>query len=385
MDLNRIKFLVVGCGFFGAVIAERIANDLNEKVMIIDKRPHIGGNCYSEKDEETGIFYHKYGTHIFHTSNKTVWNYINNFTEFNGYYHQVLTTYKNKVFQMPINLETINSFYNINLKPYEVDNFLKKEIAKENITNPRNFEEKAISMVGKPLYEAFIKGYTEKQWGKNPKDLPESILKRLPFRKNYNESYFFDRWQGVPSSGYTEIFNKMLNNKNIEIKLDKDFFDIRDSIPDSTFIIYSGAIDRFFDYKFGKLDWRTIVLKKRIAPVEDFQGTSVMNFAEKSIPYTRIHEPKHLHPETKYWNEKTLLIEEYPKSDDGSSPFYPINDPKNKKLFAKYSAEAQKPKNIIIGGRLGDYKYYDMDKTIEMALESYEKRIKRRKGKGKKN
>jgi len=376
MDLKGLKFLVVGSGFFGAIIAERIANDLNEQVLVIDKRSHIGGNCYSDKDDETGIFYHKYGTHIFHTSSKTVWKYINNFTEFNGYYHQVLTTYKDHVFQMPINLETINSFYNINLKPYEVDNFLEKEIAKENITNPRNFEEKAISLIGKPLYEAFIKGYTEKQWAKDPSDLPESILKRLPFRKNYNESYYFDRWQGIPLLGYTEIFNNLLDNKNIDIKLKTDYFEIRNNIPDSTVIIYSGPIDQFFDHKYGKLEWRTIDLKKRIALVEDYQGTSVMNYAEKSIPYTRIHEPRHLHPELQYTKEKTLLFEEYSKSDDGSDPFYPISDKKNKKIFFKYSDESQKLKNVIIGGRLGDYKYFDMDKSIEMALESYEKQIK---------
>jgi UDP-galactopyranose mutase len=359
------------------VIAERIANDLKERVVVIDKRPHIGGNCFSEDDKETGIHYHKYGTHIFHTSNKIVWDYINRFTEFNGYFHQVLTTYKNRVYQMPINLETINAFYNLNLKPYEVDGFLEKEIAKEKISSPKNFEEKAISLIGRPLYEAFIKGYTKKQWQKDPTTLPESILKRLPFRKNYNESYYFSRWQGIPLMGYTEIFRKLLNNKIIEVKLNTDYFEIRRNIPETTFVIYSGPIDKYFDYKYGKLEWRTLEFKKRILQVEDYQGTSVMNYAEESIPYTRIHEPRHLHAEKDYTKEKTLIIEEYSKSDDENNPYYPVNDEKNQKLILKYNNEKQKLNNVAIGGRLGDYKYYDMHQTIAMALELYENKIKR--------
>lgn len=377
MHLDGLKFLVVGSGFFGSVIAERIANDLKERVLVIDKRPHVGGNCFSEDDNKTGIHYHKYGTHIFHTSNKIVWDYINRFTGFNGYFHQVLTTYKNKVYQMPINLETINSFYNLNLKPYEVDDFLEKEIAKEKIINPKNFEEKAISLIGRPLYEAFIKGYTKKQWQKDPILLPEFILKRLPFRKNYNESYYFSSWQGIPLMGYTEIFRKLLNNKNIEVKLNTDYFEIRENISETTFVIYSGPIDKFFDYKYGKLEWRTLEFKRRILSVEDYQGTSVMNYAEESIPCTRIHEPKHLHPEKNYTKEKTLIIEEYSKPDDGNNPYYPINDERNQKLILKYRDETQTVKNVAISGRLGDYQYYDMHQTIAMALELYENKIKR--------
>lgn len=377
MHLDGLKFLVVGSGFFGSVIAERIANDLKERVLVIDKRSHIGGNCFSEDDKKTEIHYHKYGTHIFHTSNKIVWDYINRFTEFNGYFHQVLTTYKNKVYQMPINLETINSFYNLNLKPYEVDDFLEKEIAKEKIINPKNFEEKAISLIGRPLYEAFIKGYTKKQWQRNPVLLPEFILKRLPLRKNYNESYYFSRWQGIPLMGYTEIFRKLLNNKKIKVKLNTDYFEIRENIPETIFVIYSGPIDKYFDYKYGQLEWRTLEFKKRILQVEDYQGTSVMNYAEESIPYTRIHEPRHLHPEKNYTKEKTLIIEEYSEPDDGNNPYYPINDEKNQKLILKYRNETQKLNNVAISGRLGDYKYYDMHQTIAMALELYENKIKR--------
>lgn len=372
MNLGGLKFLVVGSGFFGSVIAERIANELNKEVLVIDKRKHIGGNCYSENDTETGIHYHKYGTHIFHTSNKKVWEYINQFTEFNSYRHQVLTTYKDKVYQMPINLKTINSFYNINLKPFEVDNFLQSEIIKDNISAATNFEESAISLIGRPLYEAFIEGYTKKQWQKDPKNLSGSILKRLPFRKNYDNSYYFSKWQGIPLNGYTNIFNKLLNNKNITLELDVDFFEIKKKIPKETIIIYSGQIDKYFDYKFGKLEWRTLDFVKYIKNVDDYQGTSVMNFAEEKIPFTRIHEPKHLHPEKKYTKEKTIIFKEYSKPDFGKEPYYPVNDEKNKQIALKYKAEAKKEKNLIIGGRLGDYSYYDMHQTISSALTVYE-------------
>ncbi|MBW8051161.1 MAG: UDP-galactopyranose mutase [Cytophagales bacterium] len=377
MNFENFKYLVVGSGFFGSVIAERIANDLNEKVLVIEKRNHIGGNCFSTIDDSTGIEYHKYGTHIFHTSNKKVWDYINRFTEFNGYVHQVLTTYKNKVYQMPINLETINAFYNINLKPFQVDEFIKNEIAKDRIKKPKNFEEKAISLIGKPLYEAFIKGYTIKHWQRDPKLLPESIFNRLPFRKNYNENYYFDRWQGIPLKGYSEIFKKMLNHKNICLKLNIDYFAIREQIPEPMLIIYSGPIDRYFDFKYGNLEWSTLEFCKEVIGVEDYQGTAVMNYADESIKYTRIHEPKHLHAERNYPNDKTLIIKEFSKSDDGHSPFYPINDEKNQKLVLKYRNEAAKLDNVIISGRLGDYKYYDMHHTIAIALDIYEKRVKK--------
>ena len=376
MTLENLKYLIIGSGFFGAVIAERIANDLGERVLVIDKRPHIGGNCYSEQDPATGIEYHKYGTHIFHTSNPVVWNYINQFTEFNSYYHQVLTTYKDRVYQMPINLETINAFYGTNLKPYEVDAFLAGEIAKENIQQATNFEEKAISMMGRPLYEAFIKGYTQKQWQKAPSEMPASILKRLPFRKNYNESYYYSRWQGIPLNGYTHIFENLLHHPKIELQLNVDYFDIKAQVSSETIQIYSGPIDRFFNFQYGHLDWRTLHFEKEIVPVEDFQGTSVMNYAEEQVPFTRIHEPKHLHPERSYTKDQTLIIREYSKRDEGNHPFYPINDNRNQDLILKYRTAADQLKNVIISGRLGDYKYYDMHQTIARALEVYEQQIK---------
>lgn len=374
---KSFDYVLVGAGFFCSVIAERIANDMNKKVLIIEKRSHIGGNCYSEIDSKTGIEYHKYGTHIFHTSDKDVWDYISSFTSFNSYYHQVLTIFNGQVYQMPINLETINSFYNLNLKPYEVDTFLKKEIETECYENPKNFEEQAINSIGRPLYDAFIKGYTSKQWGRDPKELPASIIKRLPFRKNYSESYFFDTYQGIPTLGYTAIFNKMLSSKNITIKLNTDFHKIRDQFSPETKIIYSGSIDSLLNYKYGDLDYRTLTFNKEILPYEDFQGTSVMNYANEDIPHTRIHEPKHLHPERAYPKNKTLVIKEFSAEANRDEPYYPIGGEKNKLLYKKYLDEInQTYPNIIVGGRLGDYKYYDMHHVIKEALNVYFKDIK---------
>lgn len=376
MNYTKYDYIVVGAGFFGSVIAERIASQLNKKVAVIERRNHIGGNCYSEVHQETGIEYHKYGTHIFHTSNEDVWAYITKFTEFNVYYHQVLTEYKGKVYQMPINLETINSFYNVNLKPFEVEAFLEKEKAKEHYETPANFEEQAINFVGRPLYEAFLKGYTQKQWEKDPKDIPAHILKRLPFRTNYNESYFFDKYQGIPLDGFTNIFNKMLEHPNIDIHLNTDFFDIKDAIPDAITIIYSGPIDRLFNYKHGDLEWRTLDFEEEVIHVNDYQGTSVMNYAETKVPYTRIHEPHHLHPERTHNIEKTLIIKEFSKKDERDDPYYPIGGKRNQEIFNKYMDEVEAQKNIIVGGRLGDYKYYDMHHTIERALQIFETEIK---------
>ncbi len=376
MKLDEIEYLVVGAGFFGATIAERIANDLGKSVTIIDKRNHIGGNCYSEINAETGIEVHKYGTHIFHTSNTTVWDYINRFTSFNGYNHQVLTTFENKVYQMPINLETINSFYNVNLKPFEVDEFLDKERAKEFYPKPQNMEEQSINYFGRPLYEALLKGYTIKQWDKVPSELPASIIQRLPQRNNYNENYYFDTWQGIPSLGYTKIFEKMLSSSLIKLQLNTDFEEIKEQLNEDTVIIYSGSLDRLFNFKYGQLDYRTLRFEEEVKNVADYQGTAVMNYAEKETPYTRIHEPKHLHPERDFLDDKTLIVKEYSLQDNGEAPYYPIGGTENKELYAKYLAEVAKMKNIIVGGRLGDYKYYDMHQTIENALSVYEQHIK---------
>lgn len=372
----KYDYLIVGAGFFGSVVAERIANDLGSKVLVIDKRSYIGGNCYSEIDAETGIEVHKYGTHIFHTSSRKAWEYIAKFTELNSYHHQVLTTYKNKIYQMPINLETINSFYDLNLKPYEAKEFIKNEIAKEGVKEPKNLEEKAISLIGRPLYEAFIKEYTIKQWGKNPTELPPSIITRLPVRYNYTEDYFVDaRWQGIPLHGYTAVFQKLLDSPKIHVELGCDYFRNRNSFIIRKKVIYTGPIDRFYEYKYGRLEWRSISLEKEIVDVDDYQGTSVMNYADKEVQFTRIHEPKHLHPERKDTTQKSAIFFETANADD-EIPSYPVGTKRNNELFRKYKDLSEKEEKVIIGGRLGDYSYYDMDKTILAALECYEDRIR---------
>lgn len=368
-------YLVVGAGLFGSVIAERIASELGAKVMIIDKRPHIGGNCYSLRDEDTGIEYHKYGTHIFHTSSAEVWEYITRFTEFNGYHHQVLTTYRGGVYQMPINLETINQFYNKTLTPQQARDFIAGEIAKENYPEPANLEEFAVSSIGRPLYEAFIKGYTMKQWNKKPRELPSTIIARLPIRYNYCEDYFVDsRWQGIPLEGYTKIFERMHSLKNIHVELNCDYFENRDSFKVKKKVIYTGPIDRYFDYAYGKLEWRSLFFEKKIFECEDFQGTSVMNSADPDVPYTRSHEYRHLHPEKEYTKEKTVVFYERSLQND-DEPYYPINTQQNETVLNNYRELAQNEKNLVLGGRLGDYAYYDMDKAILAALGTFKENI----------
>jgi len=365
-------FLIVGSGFYGSVLAERIASILKKKVLVIDKRDHIGGNCYSELDKTTSIEYHKYGTHIFHTSNKKVWDYIKQFTRFNNYKHQVLTNHRNKIYQMPINLETINSFFNKNLNPEGAKNFLAHLTNIKKNWKPENFEEKAISQIGEKLYKAFIKNYTTKQWGVNPKKLPASIFNRLPIRFSYNEDYFNNSdFQGIPLDGYTQIFKNLLDSKKITTLLNSDYFKIKEKINVKYSTIYTGPIDQYFNYRLGILDWRSVKFKKTVFNYDDYQGNSVINYPDLKFKYTRIHEPKHLHTERKYLANKTLVIKEY-SYQDHKNPYYPINNDDNKKLIAAYKELAKKEKKVLFGGRLADYAYYDMDMTISASLVKFE-------------
>ena len=369
-------YLVVGAGLFGSVIAERIACDLGKHVVVIDRRNHIGGNCYSCIDADTGIEYHRYGTHVFHTDSPTAWRYIRRFTEFNGYHHQVLTKYKDTVYQMPINLETINSFYGRSFTPHEAKAFIAREINKENIQQTGNLEEKAIVSIGRPLYEAFIKGYTLKQWGKDPKELPASIVERIPIRFDYREDYFLNsRWQGIPVRGYTEVFKKLLSSPKIEVKLDCNFCQYRHEFKVREQTIYTGRLDHYYDFKFGTLDWRSVDFRREVTPQEDFQGTSVMNFAEAEIPYTRIHEPRHLHTERDYGCSESVIFYETSHVGDVNDSYYPLNDERNDELRDQYLKEARKEVDLIFGGRLGNYAYYDMDQTILAALDCYQGQI----------
>ena len=373
-----MEYHIIGAGFWGATIAERIATVMKQPVTIIDRREHVGGNCYSSIDEVTGIECHRYGSHIFHTSLLQVWEYITRFGEFTSYQHKVFINFQGKVYTMPINLFTINAFYGKNYSPTEAEAFLKAEIERDFIDDPQNLEEKAISLIGRPLYEAFIKGYTHKQWEHDPKELPASIINRLPFRTSYNANYFNDTWQGVPKDGYFSLFKKMLSHPNITVRLNCDYESIKSKIPSDATVIYTGMPDQLFDYKYGELEWRSLRFEWETVNVRDFQGTSVMNYADLDVPYTRIHEFKHYHPEREepFNYNKTVICREYPMTyQRGSEAYYPVNDNRNNVLYSRYVEEAAKNPNLILGGRLGAYKYWDMDKAVADALHTFETKI----------
>lgn len=375
LSLESCKYLVVGSGLWGSVLAERIASQFNEKVLVIDRRAHSGGNCHSELDEETGIECHVYGSHIFHTSDQRVWEYVRQFCSFNTYRHRVLTEFGGRLYQMPIGLATINSYYHLNLKPYEAEAFIAAEAALEDIESPSNLEEKGLSLIGRPLYEAFIKGYTAKQWNLPLNELPADIITRLPVRTNYNPDYFDDFWQGLPMDGYGALFDKLLSHPNITVQLGVSFADIRGSLPVHCRIFHSGALDDFFDYALGALAWRSLRFEKEILPYADYQGNAVVNQADITVPYTRTHEYRHYHPERPYQRDKTVIVREYPENfARGKEAYYPVNRPEDLRRFEQYRqlAAARAP-NITFGGRLGSYAYVDMDKTVSEALETFDK------------
>lgn len=359
----KYDYLIVGSGLFGSIFAYE-AKKRGKKVLIIDKRPHIAGNIYTEKVEDINV--HKYGAHIFHTSNKSVWEYINQFAEFNNYINSPIAIYKNELYNLPFNMNTFSKMWNIRT-PQEAKDEIAKQIADLNITSPKNLEEQALSLVGKDVYEKLIKGYTEKQWGRSCCDLPAFIIKRLPLRFTYDNNYFNARYQGIPIGGYTSIIEKMLNG--IEIHLNTDYFDFIKQNPDiAEKTVFTGSIDEFYNYKFGHLQYRTVNFETEILDMENYQGNAVVNYTEREIPYTRIIEHKHFEFGTQ---SKTVISKEYSMEwKPGIEPYYPVNDDANNALFEKYNALAQSDKNVIFGGRLGNYKYYDMDKVIEAALKT---------------
>lgn len=372
--------LIVGAGLFGLTMAERIANALNKKVLIIDRRNHIGGNCYSEFDETTGIECHKYGAHLFHTSNEEVWQYVNQFTEFTNYVHKVYTTHNGEVFPLPVNLGTINQFFHAAYTPDEAKIKIAEQAA-DAPENPQNLAEQGISLIGKPLFDAFIKNYTAKQWQTPAEELSPEIIKRLPVRYNYDNRYFNDAHEGLPKAGYEAWFKQMIKNDNITVRLETDYFDdaeIQELRAKKILTIFTGPIDRFFDYQFGELNWRSIELEKEVLDVSDFQGCPVMNYADLEPKYTRIHEFKHFHPE-RHENGyaensgKTVIVREYSKTWKlGEEPYYPVNTAEDREKLIKYQALARAEENIVFGGRLGEYAYYDMDKVIASALAEFQ-------------
>ncbi|WP_297430206.1 UDP-galactopyranose mutase [Clostridium sp.] len=361
-------YLIVGAGLFGSIFAYE-AKQRGKTCLVIDKRNHIGGNIYTECIEEINV--HKYGAHIFHTSNEFVWRYISKFGEFNNFINSPLAIYKDELYNLPFNMNTFNKLWGVKT-PKEAKNKIHNQIRNLNISEPKNLEEQALMLVGKDIYEKLIKGYTEKQWGRNAKDLPSFIIKRLPVRYTYDNNYFNDTYQGIPKGGYTSIINKMLNG--IEVKLNTNFFlEYRNFEKTAKKLVFTGMIDEFFEYRLGILDYRSLLFETEVLSEANYQGNAVVNYTERDIPYTRIIEHKHF----EFGNQdKTIITKEYPKEwKQGDEPYYPINDNKNMSLFNKYKELAQGKNNIIFGGRLGDYKYYDMDKVIEAALDCVKKEL----------
>ena len=370
--------VVVGSGLFGLTIAERCANDLGLEVLVLDRRHHIGGNAYSAPDPETGIEVHQYGAHLFHTSNQRVWDYVNRFTSFTGYQHRVFTKYQGQVYTFPMNLGLLNQFFGRSFTPDEARALVAEQASEIATADAQNLEEKAISLIGRPLYEAFVKGYTAKQWQTDPKELAAAIITRLPVRYNFNNRYFSDTYEGLPTNGYTKWLENMADHDKIEVRLDTEFFDVKDDMVGSVPIVYTGPVDQYFDNCLGSLSWRTIDLETSVEPVGDFQGTSVMNYADQDVPFTRIIEPRHFHPERDHYpSDKTVIQREYSRfAGEGDEPYYPINTADDRAKLLEYRELARSEKQVMFGGRLGTYKYLDMHMAIGSALSMYDNKIK---------
>jgi UDP-galactopyranose mutase len=374
--------VVVGSGFFGLTIAERVAEELGLRVLVIDRRDHIGGNAYSEADPETGIEVHRYGAHLFHTSNERVWEYVNRFTEFTPYVHKVYTNHRGEVFPLPINLGTINQFFRAAHGPEEARRLIQEQASELSAGDARNLEEKGISLIGRPLYEAFIRDYTAKQWQTDPTELPAEVISRLPVRYDYDNRYFNDTHEGLPVGGYTAWIERMADHPNIEVRLSTDFFDETQEVTKSSTVgrvpvVYTGAIDRYFDYAEGALSWRTLDFEREVLPVKDHQGTPVMNYADADVPYTRIHEFRHFHPERDYPQDKTVIMREYSRfAEREDEPYYPVNTPDDRQGLLRYRELAAAEEGVFFGGRLGTYQYLDMHMAIGSALTMYENVLK---------
>jgi len=372
--------VIVGSGFFGLTIAERAATELDKRVLVLERRSHIGGNAYSEAEPETGIEIHRYGAHLFPTSNERVWEYCNRFTAFTGYQHRVFARVGEQVYTFPMNLALINQFFGRSHTPDEARALIAKQAGEIDSKDAKNLEEKGISLVGRPLYEAFVKGYTAKQWQTDPTKLDASIISRLPVRYTFDNRYFNDTFEGLPVDGYTAWLTKMADHPNIEVRTGVDYFDVREEIPAGTPTVYTGPLDRYFDNAEGELGWRTLDFEQEVLRhTGDFQGTPVMNYNDQDVPFTRIHEFRHFHPERDYPSDKTVIVREYSRfAEPGDEPYYPINTAEDRVKLTRYRDLARKEAanaNVLFGGRLGTYKYLDMHMAIGSALTTFDNRI----------
>jgi len=372
---DTYDLVVVGSGLFGLTVAEHAARKWDLRVAIVEKRPHIGGNAYSETDPDTGIEVHKYGAHLFHTSNERVWKYVNQFTEFTDYVHTVYTTVNDVVYPMPVNLGTINQFFQASMTPDEARALVAEQSSEVRPEDAENdFETKGVSLVGRPLFEAFFKNYTAKQWQTDPKELSASIISRLPVRFTYNNRYFNDKYEGLPKDGYTAFLKRMVENPLIDVFLESDFFDPenplgKDAVVGKIPVVYTGPVDRYFDYSEGDLSWRTVDFEREVVDTGDFQGTSVMNYGDLEVPFTRIIEFRHFNPERDYQNEKTVIFKEFSRfASHDDEPYYPVNTPTDRERLLAYREAAKKEQNVFFGGRLGTYQYLDMHMAIASAM-----------------
>ncbi|OEY24221.1 UDP-galactopyranose mutase [Corynebacterium sp. BCW_4722] len=375
--------IVVGSGFFGLTIAEQAASELGKRVLVVEKRGHIGGNAYSEQEPETGIEVHKYGAHLFHTSNDRVWEYVNRFTDFTDYQHRVFAMHDGTAYQFPMGLGLINQFFGRYYSPEEAKALIEEQREGKDPAEATNLEERGIALIGKPLYDAFVKHYTAKQWQTDPTDLPPEIISRLPVRYTFNNRYFNDKYEGLPVDGYAAWLSRMASQELIDVRLNTDWFDIADSVrsenPDAP-VVYTGPLDRYFDYAEGRLGWRTLDFEQEVLEVGDFQGTPVMNYNDADVPYTRIHEFRHFHPERSYPSDKTVIVKEYSRfASDDDEVYYPINTPEDREKLEAYrrlAATESEQNNVLFGGRLGTYQYLDMHMAIAAALTLFDNQIR---------
>ena len=378
-ESHRADLLVVGSGFFGLTIAERVANELGKRVLVVERRSHLGGNAYSEPDPETGIEVHRYGAHLFHTSNERVWEYANRFTSFTDYRHRVFGKYQGQVYSLPLNLALINQFFGKSHTPDEARALIAEQSSEVATEDASNLEEKAISLIGRPLYEAFIKGYTAKQWQTDPTELSADIITRLPVRYTFQNGWFSDTYEGLPTDGYTAWLTKMADHPHIEVRLETDFFAVADEFKGKVPIVYTGPVDEYFGNSEGRLSWRTVDLEESVVDTDDFQGTGVVNYNDQDVPYTRIIEFKHFHPEREktHLPGKSVIVHEYSRfAEEGDEPYYPVNTAEDRAKLLKYRELAKAEPMVLFGGRLGTYKYLDMHMAIGAALSMYDNKLK---------